>query len=367
MIPEPYKTRLRNLRSDLKEKKLQGLLVSRTIHIHYLTGFRGDDSWVLVTPSNAFILSDFRYAEEIQEGFPWAPLATREKGESIFALISRLAKREGVRNLGFESREISFDFYGGLKRSLKPGMRLFPTAGLIEKQRIIKTPGEIRVLEKACWITDQVVGKMLRHARIGLPEADLRRYAEDQIKTLGGEGPSFDLIIACGSKTSRPHALTDKNKLKSGTMLMFDMGSKVEGYHSDLTRTFFTGSISARFQQVYDAVLEAQQAAKAVVRPGIPVGDVDRAARQVLERRGLAQYFGHSTGHGVGLEIHEAPTVYHTNKELIRENMVFTLEPGVYLPGWGGIRIEDIVKVTKTGCVEITKYPKDKIKVTLAR
>jgi len=367
MIPEPYKTRLRSLRQDLKEKKIQGLLVSRTIHTRYLTGFRGDDSWTLVTPSKIYILSDFRYAEEIRKGFPWVSLALREKGETLFSLITRLSKSDGVRKLGFESREVSFDFYVGLKGALKRGMRLIPTAGLIEKQRIIKTPEEIRLLEKACGITDQVVGKMLRYGKVGMPEAELRRYAEDQIKALGGEGPSFDLIIACGPKTSRPHALTDQNKLKNGTLLMFDMGSKVQGYHSDLTRTFFTSSISARFRQVYEAVLEAQQAAKAVVRPGVKVGEVDLAARKVLEKRGLAQYFGHSTGHGVGLEIHEAPTVYHTNQDLIRENMVFTLEPGVYLPGWGGIRIEDIVKVTKTGCVEITKYPKDKIKVDLAQ
>jgi Xaa-Pro aminopeptidase len=365
MIPEPYKTRLQNLRTDLKEKKLDSLLISRWIHIRYLTGYRGDDSWALVTPAKTFILSDFRYQEEIEKGFPWTRLAMREKGESLYTLIVRLAKKEGIRNLGFESREVSFDFYTGLKAALNLKIKLFPTTGLIEKQRIIKTPQEIRDLDTACRITDQVVSKLLNKAKVGLPEIELKRYAEDQIRQLGGEGPSFDLIIVCGPKTSRPHAVSDKNRLKSGTQLMFDMGSKVNGYHSDLTRTFFTSSISTRFRQVYDAVLEAQEAAMAVVRPGVRVGEVDLAARRALEKRGLAQYFGHSTGHGVGLEIHEAPTVYHTNRELIREDMVFTIEPGVYIPGWGGIRIEDIVRVTKTGYEVMTKFPKNKTKVSL--
>ena len=367
MIPEPYQTRLRNLKQDLKTKKLHGLLVSRAIHIRYLTGYRGDDAWALITPAKTFILSDFRYQEEIEKGFPWTVLAMRAKGESLYALITRLAKQGGVRNLGFESREVSFDFYIGLKASLKSSMRLFPTTGLIEKQRIIKTSQEIRDLEKACLITDQMLGKLLKRAHVGLPEIELKHYAEDTIKQLGGEGPSFDLIIVCGPKTSRPHAVSDKNRLKSGTQLMFDMGSKVNGYHSDLTRTFFTGSISPRFRQVYDAVLEAQESAIALVKPGVRIGDVDRKAREVLEKKGLAKYFGHSTGHGVGLEIHEAPTVFHTNNELIRENMVFTVEPGVYIPGWGGIRIEDTLKVTKTGHEVITKYPKDKTKVNLAK
>jgi len=364
MIPDLYKTRLRNLRAELKKKKIQGLLVSRDIHIRFLTGFRGDDSWALITPSRVFILSDSRYAEEIQKDFPWTSLQMRSGKKSLFELIIQLAKKGGAKRLGFESQIVTYAFYEGLRQSSK-GVTLIPASGIIERLRIIKTPGEIRALQKAAQITDQVLGKMVRRANSKMTELELKTFAEDQIKGLGGEGPSFELIIANGTKTARPHAVAGKNRLKSGTLLMIDMGSKVDGYHSDLTRTFFTGSISAKFRQIYRAVLEAQEAAISVVRPGIPVGKVDEAARSRLASEGLDKYFKHSTGHGVGLEIHEAPGVFHTNKELIRENMVFTVEPGVYIPGWGGIRIEDCVQVTKTGCKAITKYPKNKLKVTV--
>jgi len=364
LIPELYKSRLKKLRQELKDRKVDGLFVSKQIHIRYLTGFRGDDSWGLVTPSRMIVFSDFRYEEEVKKGFPWVQLVLRGKKESLFDCIAKVCQKNGVRRLAFEAADTQFAFYQGLRRGLKR-IKLIPTQGLVESLRIIKAPSEIRDLKKACQITDTVLGRLLKRAKPGMPEIDIKYYAEDQMKRLGAEGPSFDLIIACGAKTSQPHAVSDKNRVKNGTVFLFDMGSKVNGYHSDLTRTFFTGSISPKFRKVYEAVLEAQQAAIACVKPGVRVGEVDLAARQALEKRGLAKYFGHSTGHGVGLEIHEAPGVFHTNRSIVQENMLFTVEPGVYLPGWGGIRIEDIVRVTKTGCEVITKFPNDRLRAEL--
>ncbi len=365
MIPKIYKARLKKLRQEFKRSKISALLITKSVNIQYLTGFRGEDSWALVTSSKVYLISDFRYQEEIKKEFPWVILELRGKaGKTIFDAVRHLARKNNVKCFGFESRNISYASFQSLKTACKK-TRLVPTKGLVESVRMVKDPTEIKALKKAARITDKTLSKMLKKARRGLKELDLKYYAESQIRELGGEGPAFDIIVASGPKSSCPHANTGRNTLKNGTGLLIDMGSRVNSYHSDLTRTFFAGSISAQFRKIYAAVLEAQEMALSVIRPGIEIGEIDRAARRALERRGLAKYFGHSTGHGVGLEIHEAPLVFSSNRGLLKENMVFTVEPGVYIPGWGGIRIEDCVRVTKTGSELITHYPKNKLKVDL--
>jgi Xaa-Pro aminopeptidase len=364
-VPDTYRFRLGRLREDLKQRGLDALLVSKPVHIRYLSGFRGDDSLLLVTSGSLVLVSDFRFKEEIEKDHPWAALVIRRDREDVFALIGRLAARKAVRRLGFEARHASYFFYNKLRRSLGRARKLIPSERLIEGLRIIKSPEEVRLIREAAQITDRTLEYLIPRLKRGSEEGALRNLAEFEMRRLGAEGPGFDPIIAVGQKTSQPHALTGRKRLKNGMILLIDMGSRVKGYHSDLTRTFFAGSISARFRRLYRAVLDAQEAALASIRPGVKLAEVDRAARRVLKRGGLDRYFGHATGHGVGLEVHEAPRIAPNSRESARENMIFTVEPGVYLPGWGGIRIEDTVRVTKTGCEVITGFTKDKPKVML--
>lgn len=361
-----YKSRLKNLRTELKQAGLSALLVSKPIHIRYLTGFRGEDSWALVTTERTFILSDFRYAEELRSGFSWLELALRGKNERLRDVLKRIVSQEKIRQLGFEPSGLSYEIYQTLRSNLAK-VKLVPTKRLIEKLRLIKDSAEIRLIREASRITDQAIGFAYRRASTRLKETDLKNLIEFKMRELGAEGPAFDTIVVSGALSSCPHAVSAKKHIKNGTMLLIDMGSKVSGYHSDLTRTFFAGSIPRRFDRIYQAVLDAQEAALAAIRPGEPISGVDGAARKVLDEAGYLKYFGHATGHGVGLEIHEAPTVSYINGEVLRENMVFTVEPGVYIPGWGGIRIEDTVRVTSNGFEFLTRYPKNKLKVNLGR
>jgi Xaa-Pro aminopeptidase len=245
-----------------------------------------------------------------------------------------------------------------LTKDLPPGAELLPVSGLIENVRMVKDSDEIALIRASVELNSAALEAALRRFKAGMSEADLAAEIDYQSRRRGAEGPAFDTIVAAGERAALPHARPGKTKIGPG-MLLIDMGAFREGYASDMTRMLHVGTAPLKYRRAYKAVLESQLAAIDAVKPGARSAAIDRAARQTLKRHGLDKQFIHSTGHGLGLEIHEPPRLGNKDKTILRPGMAITIEPGVYLEGWGGIRIEDTVLVTETGCEILTPTPKD--------
>jgi Xaa-Pro aminopeptidase len=251
------------------------------------------------------------------------------------------------------------DLYDSLKSALPMRASLHPVVGSVEALRMIKSPEEIERIRRSVHTNSQAFEQVVARLRFGVTERDLAAQLEYRMRRLGAGKPAFETIVAAGVRSALPHAQPTAAPLRAGDLVMIDMGAFVDGYASDMTRMLFLGRPDAKVKRAYKAVLEAQLAAIDAVRPGVPAGRVDRAARAALKAHGLDRAFVHATGHGLGLEIHEPPRLGAREKTLLRAGMTITIEPGVYLEGWGGIRIEDTVLVTPTGCEILTETSKD--------
>jgi Xaa-Pro aminopeptidase len=252
-----------------------------------------------------------------------------------------------------------FDDYAKLKEAVSLGTTLVPVGRLIEEQRMIKSTEEVARIRRSVEVNSEAYGRVLRRIRVGVREQDIAAELEFQMRMLGAEKPAFDTIVAAGERSALPHARPSAHKLGENELLLIDMGATVDGYASDMTRVAYAGTPPKRIRDLYRAVLEAQLAAINAVRPGIPASKVDAAARDVLKRHKLDRLFTHSTGHGLGLEIHEPPRLGKKDKTLLKAGMAITIEPGAYVEGLGGIRIEDTVLVTASGCEVLTPTSKE--------
>lgn len=363
-----YAARLKALRSAMKGAALDALrheclLVSDLANIRYLTGFTGSNAKVVVTLKGAWFFTDFRYdtqaREEIGElnGAPGFKIRILKKGwiEDLAALVNRFKKD----SLSFEESYLTYSDFRRLKKALK-GVRLKPVSGLVEGIRRVKDPLEIEWLQKAASIADEAfkeAARLIGKPGKGLTEIDVSEALERVLKKKGAIGPSFDIIVASGARSALPHGSPSDKRLKKGEFVIVDMGALYKGYHSDSTRTYITGKGTKRQLEIYDTVKTAHDLAIDLVRPGVKAADIDRAARGHIERAGFGKYFGHGTGHGTGLNIHEGPNISPKSKDVIEEGMVFTVEPGIYVPGFGGVRIEDMVLVTSDGATLLTRSP----------
>jgi Xaa-Pro aminopeptidase len=271
----------------------------------------------------------------------------------------KIAARRKLRRIGFESARLTFVAYEHLREDLPLGTTLEPVAGLIDRLRMVKTPREIELIRRSVVLNSQAYAQAMRRFRPGLAETALAASIDYQMRLLGAEAPAFDTIVASGVRTALPHAQPTVQPIRHNRLLLVDMGASREGYASDMTRMAFLGRPGRRVLSLYRAVLESQLAAIDAVRPGAPAGDVDRAARRVLRAAGIERAFVHSTGHGLGLEIHEAPRLGRKEEIPLVPGMVVTVEPGAYFEGFGGIRIEDTVVVTSSGCEVLTPTSKD--------
>jgi Xaa-Pro aminopeptidase len=242
------------------------------------------------------------------------------------------------------------------------GVELVSAHKVVEEQRIIKDPEEVAYIRQAAHIMDRVLARVVRGLQAGMTERDVARQLEAGVSATAAEGMGFETIVAFGSHAAHPHAVPGRRKLRAGQVVKIDCGAMVEGYRSDITRTHFFGEPDAKFRRVYNAVFRAQAAAVAAVRPGATGAELDAVARSLLAEEGLAEQFGHGLGHGVGLNVHEAPGLGARSEDVMKPGMVVTVEPGVYLEGWGGVRIEDTVLVTKDGCEPLTRAAKLKVK-----
>ena len=339
------------------ELKIDALLVSAPPNVRYLSGFTGDNGLLLVTPESQTLFTDPRFTIQAAEECA-CEVKTVAKTPLDQAAIQTIRRRRWTR-IGFERSRMLYEMYRRLDESLPKGVRLKPIGPVVEKLRMIKTDAEIARIRRSVLTNSAAFERATRSIRLGAHESAIAAELEYQMRRLGAEKAAFETIVAIGSRSALPHAQPTARKLGNDELLLIDMGACQDGYMSDMTRVLFLGRLSRRLRGMYNAVLKAQLAAIDVVRPGITAAQVDGAARRVLETEGLGKEFVHSTGHGLGLEIHEGPRLGRRDKTKLEPGMAITIEPGAYIRDFGGIRIEDTVLVTKNGCEVLTPTSKE--------
>ena len=340
------------------ERDLNSLFVSDLTNVRYLTGFTGTNGACLVGPEDRVFFTDFRYTEraeqEVGEGWERPP-AERELLPQIAAMMSR---RGGSRRVGFEDGKLSVRQRKKLGEAVSQDVELVPAGDLVEELRAVKEPEEIERIAAAAELADDVYRWALERGLAGRSEALVAREAEARIRELGAE-PSFPPIVAAGENGALPHAEPGGREIGTGELVVFDMGAELDGYCSDCTRTFATGEPGEDARAVYELVRDAQAAALEALKPGIGGRDADAVPRKLIEQAGHGERFGHGTGHGVGIEVHEGPRLAATSEDELAEGNIVTVEPGIYLPGRFGVRIEDLVVVTGDGHRNLSGLPKE--------
>ena len=339
----------------------EALLITSLTNIRYLTGFTGSAGMLFVLPDEALLVTDGRYDIQANEQLEKAGVTARvvvAGAPKQKEVAQELA--QGLRNLGLESAHISWARQRALDSDWFPSTELLPTVGLVEGLRRIKDEGEIARIGEACRIADEALSLIRPRLSGGPTEAEFARRLDFEMRELGAAGPSFDTIVAAGANAARPHHRPGLDRIGKGYPIVLDFGALVDGYCSDMTRTVWTGGIDhPDLRRAVEVVMASQAAGVGAVGPGVKCSDVDKACRDVIAEAGWADAFVHGTGHGVGLDIHEAPSVAATSTDTLEAGHVVTVEPGIYLPGLGGVRIEDTVVVTEHGYRPLTRTPKD--------
>ncbi len=361
-----FTVRIENLKSLLDKKNLSTLVILKDENIYYLTGFYGKNSGsiLLITDNSTYLLVNFIYSEQAKKSIKNDSINIVCYKEDKFKKITGILKGYGFKKTGIEGRNISFTDYSRLEKLLSvQEKKLINVDGIIEKLRAIKDESEILKIKKACNITDKAFKTLLDDGPrgiAGLTETELAFYLEELLIKNGSAGSSFDIIAAYGKNSSLPHHSPEKTKEDRGVILM-DFGCRYEQYCSDISRTIFRGRDKNcnEFRRIYDIVLEAQLRAIEGCREGIKASELDGIARKFIDSKGYGKNFGHGLGHGVGLEVHEEPAINSKNKKVLKENMIITIEPGIYIENFGGIRIEDMVLVGKSGCEVLYESGKD--------
>jgi Xaa-Pro aminopeptidase len=348
--------RLKALRRLMANNGLDALMVSSAENRMYISGFTGSSGLLLVTPAEAYLLTDGRYGVQARLEAPdWHLLQPEDVSPEVFAGICRERR---LTRIGFEKDGVTYQQYEKLQVYFE-GLELRPVLGLIESLRLIKDVEEIAKLQEAGVVTGAAFCYMLGRMHPGQTEQEIASCIECFMRSRGGGMPAFETIVAAGERGAMPHAQATDCEIRNGQLVVMDFGARCQGYMSDLTRTVCVGQSKSKQRHVYEVVLEAQQTALDLIRPGVAASQVDAAARQVIAGAGFGDYFTHALGHGVGLNIHEAPRLAPKQEMTLKTGMVMTVEPGIYIPGWGGVRIEDTVLVTETGCEILTPVTKD--------
>jgi Xaa-Pro aminopeptidase len=355
-----FEQRRSAIAEGLGDRKLDALLVAFSPNLRYLTGFTGSNGNLLITPDRAILFTDPRYT--IQAANETECEVRVAKGP-VSAAVSVAIGRMKLLRIGYEPARMTCDVLESLtsklpmRASMEPVKE--PDTGWIEELRATKSPDEIERIRQSVETNSSAFEQAVARVKPGMKESDLAAELEYRMRRLGAEKPAFETIVAGGARSAWPHAQPTAAQLKSGDLTIVDMGAMQDGYASDMTRMLFLGAPNAKVKRTYRAVLEAQLAGIDAVRPGVKATAVDAAARNILKGHGLDAAFVHSTGHGLGLEIHEPPRIGKRSKAMLRAGMAITIEPGVYLEGFGGIRIEDTVIVTETGCEVLTPTSKE--------
>ena len=350
---------MKALTSRFAELKIDALIVSALPNVRYLTGFTGSNGLVVVTPAGLTLFTDPRYT--IQAAQETSGCAVKTAKKPLVTEAAALIARRKLNRIGFERGRMMFDAWERLKEALPLGASLKPVGAVVEELRMVKTPEEIARIRSSVITNSLAFEEVLDRIRAGVTETEIAAELEFQMRRHGAEKPSFDTIVAAGERSALVHAHPSAEAVGVNQLLLIDMGATRNGYVSDMTRTLFMGKPGRKVRRMYDSVLKAQLAGIDAVREGATAEQVDRAARRVLRGEGLEKAFVHSTGHGLGLEIHEAPRLGKKDQTRLKAGMAITIEPGVYIEGFGGIRIEDTVVVTAGGCDVLTPTTKELI------
>ena len=360
-----FAARQKKLREYLATTRFDALLISHLPNVHYLCGFTGSAGFLLVEQAGSFFLTDVRYDIQARTEVKAAKVIVARKtvlAELAGHFGSRRATSRGL-SIGVEAEHMTLAEKKKLNDLLPSAVRLRSAPAAVERLRMIKDKDELEKIRAAVGLGAKLFDKALEILRPGVKETDVAAQMEYAARCAGAEGMSFPTIIASGARSALPHGRASGQAVSAGAFVVCDFGVILENYCSDQTRTVWVGGAELKARAAYESVREAQEAAIAAVRPGNCAGDVDEAARKVLRKAGLGRYFTHSTGHGVGLKIHETPRIGAGQKEILRQGMVITIEPGVYFPGKWGIRIEDMVAVTDTGCEVLTPTSKQFVSI----
>lgn len=347
--------RLRNIRDRLSSWEADALLITTPENIRYISGFTGSSGAIIITQRHAFFLTDSRYA--VQSKYEVSGLQIRiykKQVEEIVSLINKLK----LKRIGFEGTGLTYEMYRRLKSGLKKG-KFFPVSEDIDKIRCRKDAGEIKILKKAIRLSSIGFKTAINCIVPGMAECNAAFEIETAMKKKGADGLAFDIIVASGKRAALPHGKASDKKIRKSEMVIVDLGAKYHGYNSDETCTFITSKPDKKQKEIYQIVKDAHDKAIEAVKPGVKASYIDSVARDFIKKAGYGKYFGHGTGHGVGLAVHEWPNISPYNNNVVEEGMIFTIEPGIYISGWGGARIEDMVLVTASGCDILTEMSKE--------
>ena len=347
MRAEESTRRVAAVRGRLTDLRLDTLVVTSPENVRYLSGFTGTLGYLMIGGDGAEILGDSRYWLQMEAEAPAFTLVRSVASSGLFALLADRLKGLAPRRVGFESQHLTVDQHRRLVESLPADVALVPTAGLVEELRMLKTPDEVELLRQVAGIASRAFDRVRSVIRPGLRERDVAFLLEQTFRELGADGPAFDTIVAAGEHGALPHGRASDRVLAHGDLVVVDFGALAGGYHSDTTRTIVIGEPTPEQTRVIDAVRQAQTESMALMRPGVTADAVDRRARDVLAAE--AHAFGHGLGHGIGLMVHERPFLSPTDQTPLQAGMVITNEPGIYRPGWGGVRLEEMVLVTEAG------------------
>lgn len=350
-----YASRLAALRAAFKTYQCDAIVVSNLTNVRYLCGFTGTAGMAVITANTAHFITDFRYQEQAALQVPSEyTIVVAKKGlwfEAVKILKNKATK------VGFEAEHTSVASWEENKKLFAP-IELVPTSRAIENLRMAKDDDELEIMQRAIDIADQAIEHVFGILRPGLTEREVQDELLNQIKSRGASGPSFDFIVASGVRGALPHGVASDKVLEAGEMVTIDMGAIVDGYCSDLTRTVCLGKPTRQQQKIYGIVWQAQTEAAARFRPGLSCKAADKIARDIITEAGYGDNFGHGLGHGVGLQIHEPPRVSSLGKQKLQVGQVVSCEPGIYIPDWGGVRIEDLLLIAKGGAKILSKAPK---------
>jgi Xaa-Pro aminopeptidase len=339
----------------LNELKLDAFLISSHENRRYISGFTGSSGYLLISQNQSILCTDFRYIEQAEEQSPSFKV---ERIRGSLHWFSELCNNMNAQIVGFEGSDLNVNSYQAFVESIQnSNIKLKSTAGIIEKLRGIKDEYELALLIKSVQIADEAIDEIIPTIEAGQTESEIAWKLEKSMRNKGAESLSFDIIVGAGPNSALPHHRADNVSIKNGQPIVIDMGCKYQGYCSDLTRTIFIGEPDETFKKIYNLVLGAQLTAETTLQAGMTAGDVDNLARDLISKAGYGENFGHGLGHGVGLAIHEYPGIGPNADSLMENGMVFTIEPGIYIPGWGGVRIEDVV-VLENGIARVLSKAK---------
>lgn len=351
--------RVTRLREKMKEIDLDAFLVTSKENRQYLTGFTGSFGWVLVTKREVYLMTDSRYVEQASKQTSGCKIVQMQHFTPPVTLRMIMTDVDAV-TLGVESDRLTYEEFERVASQVRR-KAVTPIAGFVDRLRRVKDEEEIKLLARAEEIGDEALAHVLGVIKPGMTEREIAIELEFQMRKAGASGLSFDTIVASGKRSSMPHGLASDKKVEVGDFITMDFGCVYQGYCSDMTRTIALGNVDEKQETVYNLVRKAQEDAIAAVHAGVTGKEIHAVAMNVFQEAGYGAYFGHGLGHSVGLEIHEAPTFAPRTEDIIPENTVITVEPGLYLPDWGGVRIEDLIVVKEDGCINLAHSPKELI------